>query len=139
MEDREEIFIRRVDCLCEEDVADRGIVPSKSSWDWNCDSFHLEDHGFRSVLDALDKVSDTLCFDRTKDWIAWTEDGERGRFEATAYVDADGSEATERDVEMWKRGKKRLWYCTVSARLAIRTVRDFTEDEVRNVGFETLG
>ena len=139
MESHEEIFVKRVNCLCEEDVANRGIVPSKSTWEWDCDSFHLDEHGFRSVQDALDKVMDVLCYNRTKDWLAWTESGERGRFEATTYVDENGSEATEEEVEMWKRGEKRLWYCTVSANLAVRTVRDFTEDEVRNVGFETLG
>ena len=139
MKDCEEIFIKGASCLCELDTPEHGIDNSEKPRSWDCGSFHFEDLGFRTVRDALDKVMDTLCYERTGDWVSWVGDGEAVRFETTTRVDENGNEATEEEVEMWRRYEKRLWRCTVSVRLGVRTVRDLTKEEVKDHGFESIG
>lgn len=139
MKDCKEIFIKGASCLCELDTPEHGIDNSEKPRSWDCGSFHFEDLGFRTVRDALDKVMDTLCYERTGDWVSWVGDGEAVRFETTTRVDENGNEATEEEVEMWRRYEKRLWRCTVSVRLGVRTVRDLTKEEVKDHGFKSIG
>lgn len=139
MKDCGEIFIKGASCYCELYTPEHGIDNSEKPHSWDCGGFHFEDLGFNTIQDALDKVMDTLCYERTGNWTAWVGDGEIGRFEATTLVDENGNEATKEEVEMWRRYEKRLWLCTVSVRLGVRTVRDLTREEVKDLGFKLVG
>ena len=62
------------------------------------------------------------------------------RLECSLLVDDDNLEATPRDVDAWKEGKKRLWSAHVSVYVAlVSTHRPSTEEIAKAFGVEDMG
>lgn len=88
---------------------------------------------FQNVMSALRAVCAKNFFQfRASSWISWMREfGEDpNRFDFSTLVDQHNCEATPSEIEAWKAGRKRLWSCTLTVWLSVRTERDLTPDEV---------
>lgn len=98
-----------------EDRYEEGEVSSRSSANWDSDSNHDSKREFSSVEEALRHVTEANYFDWTKD--AWEWDEYNGEFRGCFLVDEDNSEASDRQIEDWKKGDERLWNCYLNVRI----------------------
>lgn len=112
---------------------DSGIVSSA----WGDKDIPPTKNRFSSVKEALAHILEINGFSSLKnDWSSdyWDGSGyDTGLFECYPLVDVNNMEASEEDVEAWKRGEKRLWQCAVRAHLAVRTERSLLPDEIKAI------
>lgn len=136
MNSNERIYVRYFDAQTTEDDYDKGEVGSCcSSWDSDGMDFRNDPNGYGSVEDALKSVCEANCFKYRKEcWNSYGADmGEDfGRFDGSFMVDEDNSEATEGEIEAWRRKERRLWACYLVVQLEVRAVRELTEDEAES-------
>ena len=88
---------------------------------------------FAAIEDALKAVCAANYFGyRAANWYNFGRDmpDETGRFDFSVMVDADNSEATPSDIELWKAGRKRLWSCCLTVHLGVCAERELTQEEV---------
>jgi hypothetical protein len=137
MKDNEKVYIKWFDCDVQEDVYNKGIVgETTSGWNYNqCGWFKSDDDMFDSVKDALAKFMEKNCYEPTNDWENFGKEyGEDyGRFDTDILVDESNCQATDEEIKWWKEGKKRLWNCHIEVRLGVKTVRNFSEEEIENI------
>ena len=96
-------------------------ISEEDSYEQGCFGPGNDDSGSDSFSgDTLDELFESilefLCMDTTpeamRDTIEINSCGEPGRVDISRMEDAQGYEATKHDLELWKQGEKRLWYCT---------------------------
>ena len=134
----EKIYINCVLCHTAEDsYADGESLNQSRSWTHR-DLQMDRTVGYATVGEALAAVCMFNFLDyRKENWtnfgVECGEPGEYSRFETDTLVRDDGAEASPSEIEDWKRGKKRLWSCHVSAYLEVRAEpRTLTEDEAKS-------
>ena len=134
----EKIYINCVLCHTAEDsYADGESLNQSRSWTHR-DLQMDRTVGYATVGEALAAVCMFNFLDyRKENWtnfgVECGEPGEYSRFETDTLVREDGAEASPSEIEDWKRGKKRLWSCHVSAYLEVRAEpRTLTEDEAKS-------
>jgi len=134
----EKIYIECVLCHTAEDSYEHGESLNQSR-SWTDRDLQMDRTvGYATVGEALAAVCKSNCFDYKKEnWenfgVECGEPDEYSRFETDTLVCDDGTEASPSEIEAWKRGKKRLWNCHVSAYLEVRTEpRALTEDEAKS-------
>ena len=142
MTDKEEIYIKSFECETTEDDFICGEVGGMCSY-WGSDTtmrIKEKDNHFKSVESALEYVcSEMNCFKFDKaSWtnigVDWSDELEAGRFDTDILVDNDNSEADESQIEKWKIGKMKLWNCHIIVNLGIRSLREFTMEELEKCG-----
>ena len=134
----EKIYINCVLCHTAEDsYADGESLNQSRSWTHR-DLQMDRTVGYATVGEALAAVCmfNFLRY-RKENWtnfgVECGEPGEYSRFETDTLVRDDGAEASPSEIEDWKRGKKRLRSCHVSAYLEVRAEpRALTEDEAKS-------
>ena len=134
----EKIYINCVLCHTAEDsYADGESLNQSRSWTGR-DLQMDRTVGYATVGEALAAVCMfNFLHYRKENWtnfgVECGEPGEYSRFETDTLVRDDGAEASPSEIEDWKRGKKRLWNCHVSAYLVVRAEpRALTEDEAKS-------
>ena len=134
----EKIYINCVLCHTAEDsYADGESLNQSQSWTHR-DLQMDRTVGYATVGEALAAVCMfNFLHYRKENWtnfgVECGEPGEYSRFETDTLVRDDGAEASPSEIEDWKRGKKRLWSCHVSAYLEVRAEpRALTEDEAQS-------
>ena len=134
----EKIYINCVLCHTAEDSYADGESLNQS-WSWTHRDLQMDRTvGYATVGEALAAVCMFNFLDyRKENWtnfgVECGEPGEYSRFETDTLVREDGAEASPSEIEDWKRGKKRLWSCHVSAYLEVRAEpRTLTEDEAKS-------
>ena len=126
MKPNERIFVEHYFATTHEDDRERGEIGGICSM-WTARDLPVEG-GFASVSDALRAICAANCFDFSPDrWHRF--DDEPGRFDFCVSVDADNCEACAADFDAWRRGERKLYNCDISAYLAVRSVRQLTEEE----------
>ena len=126
MKPNERIFVENYFATTHEDDPERGEIGGFSSM-WTARDLPVEG-GFASVSDALRAICAANCFDFSPD--RWQRfDDEPGRFDFCVSVDDDNCEACAADFDAWRRGERKLYNCDISAYLAVRSVRQLTEEE----------
>ena len=131
MNANEKIYIRHYDATTTEDVFDKGEI-GNSLYAWDSKDNPVNGR-FDSVADALAAVCYKNYFTNNPKW--WTNWGkemgeETGRFSFSILVDANNCEASEGEIEKWKRGEMRLWNCTLNVYLGVVAERELTNEEV---------
>ena len=127
----EKIYVRSYVAYTTEDVFCEGEV-GETSFAWSSIDNPIRGR-FDTIEDAIKAVCDANFFDYVpanclnvgKDW-----PDEAGRFDISFMVDVNNCEASERDIEEWKAGRKRLWNCQLSVYLGVCAERDLTPEEV---------
>ena len=134
----EKIYIDCVLCHTAEDsYADGESLNQSRSWTHR-DLQMDRTVGYATVGEALAAVCMfNFLHYRKENWtnfgVECGEPGEYSRFETDTLVRDDGAEASPSEIEDWKRGKRRLWSCHVSAYLVVRAEpRALTEDEAKS-------
>lgn len=93
-----------------EDSYKNGELPSShGSW-WSDRDCPAKGY-FDTISDALNAISKANYFDAAK----WEWDDYNGTFFTDVLVDVDNSEASEPEIEAWKKGGTRLWNCRLTA------------------------
>ena len=133
MNANERIFVKCYDCHSTEDDFKNGEGEAGASWDSHDTQFENAPEGYASIEDALRAVCENECYKFVKEnWIAFGKDygDEFNRFDGDVMVDEANSQATEFQLEKWKKGEQKLWNCHIHVYLEIHTMREFTRDDL---------
>jgi hypothetical protein len=124
LKENEKFFITSWYAETNLDSYEHGEIGGGSEWDWRDMRFDLS-KPFDSVSDALKAVCKVNAFDwEKKNWESWFKEyGEDpGRFDGGFMVDEENCEATEEDLELWKKNRKKLWCCRIQVNVEVRPV-----------------
>ncbi len=114
----------------EEDSYKDGILPNSSGSSWGEGDMGFKSGYYRTIEDALKAVCEANYFDYDPDSWEYFEDGQ---FNGQFMVDVNNSEATDGDIEEWKKGRKRLWCCDISVHIKKQSLaEDVTDEECEN-------
>lgn len=97
--------------FAEEDVYQEGCKPGTGS-------AYVEDAKFEDATlgGIIDKIKRYFDIDSDEE-LQFNACEEVGRLDIVIMEDRDGIKANERDIEDWKIGEKRLWYCIYTYRI----------------------
>lgn len=114
-----------------EDTYENGEIPNGfGSW-WDDGDCEPKGQFFESIGDALKAVCEANCFDF--DQKQWEYDESNGYFFTDVLVDVDNAQASELEIESWKKGEIRLWNCRIHATIKKQFLpMDLTEEEIAN-------
>lgn len=135
MKPDEKIYVKDFWCETVEDSYEGGET-GENSFAWNDRDMRFENpaEGYATVAEALAAVCKANYFDFDID--SWTsfadESGEDdfGRFDSDVLVLAGNSEASQHEIERWRKGEIPLWNCHITVHLEVRTVRKMTKDDL---------
>lgn len=134
----EYFYVQSYYCETVEDDFEKGEVGENCAY-WNGDSFPSRDMKFKTVKEALSQILKEQYFDEKKvewsDFFSMSEkdECERGRFDCDVTVDAENIEASSSQIEAWKRGEIKLYNCHIVARIGVRSERDISDEEYREL------
>lgn len=102
----------------EEDNYERGCEGGGSSY--------VYDHSFDAASEEA--LIGFVCnhFDVERDAIELNACEEDGRIDIARMEDANGCNASQSEIESWKKGKTRLWHVVYTGQLEIKTAAKFT-------------
>lgn len=122
----------RVSAECFEDDYERGELGYTGSFDFTVTG------KFMTLQQLITAVAETgyCCTDNMEDWYY---DMSSGALRTSALVDENSSLASDRDIELWKNGKLKLYNCDIWAPVqVISAPRDLTEDELKAEGITDI-
>lgn len=131
----EHIHIRRYFCETFVDDYENGEDDEVVTY-WNGAGRPSESGKYESVEDALCSIMEKdnyLEWNGMENWSNFfAESGmesERGRFDTTILVDEDNCKPSESDKKEWMSGKRKLYALHITVYLAIRSEREFSDEE----------
>ena len=138
LKDNEYFYIQSYYCETVEDDFEKGEVGENCTY-WNGEKFPSSDMKFKSVKEALTQILKEQCFDEEKtEWsdfftMSGNDECERGRFDCDVTVDVENLEATEKQIEQWKKGELKLYNCHIVACIGVQYERDISDEEYREL------
>lgn len=129
LEDTKPVFaIEYAEAEAIEDDYEHGeSLNSGNSWDIEISP---KENKFDTIEDALKYV----CKINGYSWDpeTWYYDSELKKFYGNILVDENADEATDFEIQKWKKGEYRLWSCNISVKIVKRIIIELDDSDVPN-------